>query len=196
MRIWAFRNKSVENHRSAGFNSEEATMRRFLMLALVPITLAACQAPAPELTDALKAEIAAEVDATAEAWWEAWADADYDRGMAHMLDAPEVAWTGDEGTLYSVAEMDAEWESAFTTEREKQDLNFTDSRTIVLAPDIAYTIRGYDVVVTETSGVVRPQVSGVETVVWVKRDGQWKVFLGHESTLEKSWQVILDQGGW
>lgn len=31
--------------------------------------------------------------------------------------------------------------------------------------------------------------------VWVKRDGEWKVLVGHESTLEESWQAVLDQGG-
>jgi len=171
-------------------------MQRTPFLFLVPVLLAGCQAPAVDLTDAMKAQIAAEVEATADAWWGAWAAVDYDRGMAYILDTPEAAWTGDAGTLYTVAEMNAAWEEVFEPERERQDITFTDSRTIVLAPDIAYTIREYDIVITETSGVVREPASGVETVVWVKRDGEWRVLLGHESTLEKSWQTIIDQGGW
>lgn len=50
--------------------------------------------------------------------------------------------------------------------------------------------------VTDTSGMVIPPVNAVETLVWVKRDGEWKVLLGHEATLEDSWQTIIEQGGW
>jgi len=170
-------------------------MRRSSLFALLPLTVAGCQ-PAPvNLTDAMKAEIAAEVDAAAAAWWQAWSDVDYARGMTYVEDSPDAAWTGDQGTLYTVAGMNAEWEGVWGVTWQHQQIDFTDSRTIVLAPDVAYTIRQFDATATDTSGVRLPQVSGVETLVWVKRNGQWKVLLGHESTLHDSWQTRLEMEG-
>jgi hypothetical protein len=92
--------------------------------------------------------------------------------------------------------MNDQWEGVWGTEWAQQEITFTDTKTIVLAPDIAYTIRGYQAVVTDTAGVVRPPTNAVETLVWVEREGEWKVLLGHEATLEDSWQTIIDQGGW
>lgn len=167
-------------------------MRRFLLVALVPTVLAGCQPAVVELTEAMKAEIVAEVDAAANEWWDAWAAVDYDRGMAFLEDAPEAAWVGDEENLYTVAGMNDAWEGVWGADWRHQQIDFTDSRTIVLAPDIVYTIRQYTAVVTDTAGTVLPQTSGVETLVWVKRNGQWRVLLGHESTLKESWQVQPD----
>lgn len=170
-------------------------MRRYTLLAVISLAFTGCQ-PAPvELTESMKAEIAAEVDAAAAAWWQAWSDVDYDRGMTYFEDAPEAAWTWDEGTLYTVAGMNARWAGEWGTTWQHQQIDFTDSHTIVLTADIAYTIRQYDATVTDTSGVQLPQAKGVETIVWVKRNGQWKVLLGHESTLRDSWQTLLDQEG-
>ena len=89
----------------------------------------------------------------------------------------------------------AEWEGVWGVTWQHQQIDFTDSRTIVLAPDVAYTIRQFDATATDTSGARLPQVSGLETVVWVKRNGQWKVLLGHESTLQGSWQTRLAMEG-
>jgi len=168
-------------------------MRRFLQLVLFSMVAAGCQPPVSELTESMKGEIAAEVDAAAAAWWDAWEAVDLDGGIAYLEDAPEAAWTGDEGTLYTVAEMNAAWEGVWGADWQQQEIDFTDSRTIVLAPDIAYTIRQFGAVVTDTAGAVLPQVSGVETLVWIKRGGEWRVLLGHESTLKESWQMLLDQ---
>jgi len=168
-------------------------MRRSIPLAVILLVLTGCQ-PAPmELTDSMKAEIAAQVDATAAAWWQAWSDVEYDRGMSYVLDVPEAAWTGDEGTFYTVAGMNAEWAGQWGTTWQHQQIDFTDSHTVVLAPDIAYTIRQYDATVTDTSGVQLPTIKAVETIVWVKRNDEWKVLLGHESTLKDSWLTTLDR---
>ena len=88
--------------------------------------------------------------------------------------------------------MNDAWAGVWGSDWQQQQIDFTDSRTIVLAPDIAYTIRQYTAVVTEKSGDVQPQTSGVETLVWVKRNGAWKVLLGHESSMRESWQIRLD----
>ncbi|HSG09912.1 MAG TPA: nuclear transport factor 2 family protein [Longimicrobiales bacterium] len=174
-------------------------MRCIPLVAVVPVLMAGCQsAEAPSAApfdDAMKAEIAAEVDAAATDWWNAWADVDYDRGMTFFEDAPEAAWTGDKGTLYTVAGMNAQWGGTWGADWQRQQIDFTDSRTIVLAPDIAYTIRQYDATVTDTAGTVLPMTKGVETIVWVKRNGAWKVLLGHESTLDESWMTRLEIEG-
>jgi ketosteroid isomerase-like protein len=168
-------------------------MQRRALAVFLPFLIAGCQPAPAELNDSTRAEIAAEVEAAATAWWDAWRAVDYDRGMSFFEDVPEAAWTWDGGTLYTVAGMNAQWAGEWGADWQQQQIDFTDSRTVVLAPDIAYTIRQFDAVVTDTSGAVLPKVSGVETLVWVKRGGQWKVLLGHEATLKESWQMRLDQ---
>jgi ketosteroid isomerase-like protein len=164
-------------------------MRR-LMLPLLVFAIVACQPATTELTEAQKAAIAAEVDAVAADWWAAWAAAEFDRGMSFIDAGPDAAWTWDEGTVYTRAEMDRTWRPDFA-QTERQDLTFGDARTIVLAPDIAYTIRAVTGVATYTTGNTRPPLSTIETVVWIKRDGEWKVLAGHESVQKQSWQGLL-----
>jgi len=168
-------------------------MRRMVYVTLTGLWIAGCQPPVGELTEDMKADIAAEVDAAASAWWEAWAAVDYDRGMSFFEDVPEASWAWDEGVLHTVAGMDAAWAGTWCADCARQQIDFTDSRTIVLSPDIAYTVRQYDDVVTDTAGIALPRTSGVETIVWVRRDGRWKVLLGHESTLAESWQTVMDR---
>lgn len=167
-------------------------MRRFFMLIPASMVLASCQGGTPTVPDAALTAMKAEVDAAAAAWWDAWAAVDYERGMAFFQDGAEATWTGDEGSLYRVAQMDSAWAGVWGAGWAKQQIDFTDSRTIILAPDVAYTIRHYDATVTDTAGNVLPTTSAVETLVWVKRDGDWKVLLGHESTLKKSWSTRLE----
>lgn len=163
---------------------------RYSMLPFLVCGAVACQPGATALTEAQKAAIAAEVDSVASDWWSAWAAADLDRGMAFIDPAPDAAWTWDEGTVYTRAEMDKTWRPYFT-QLERQDLTFGDARTLVLAPDVAYTIRAVTGIATDTAGGARPPLSTVETVVWVKRNGEWKVLAGHESVQKQSWQGLL-----
>lgn len=161
-----------------------------LALALVSATVS-CQPATTGLTEQQKAEIAAEVDSVASDWWAAWAAVEYDRGMSFIDAGPEAAWTGYEGTIYTAAEMDRAYRPFFA-QLQSQDITFTDKRTVVLAPDVACTIRGYTALVTDTTGNTWPEVKNVETVVWVKRNGEWKVLVGHEVPLKTSWQRLLD----
>ena len=169
-------------------------MHRFVLAASTLTVLAACQPATTELTEEQKVEIAAEVDSVANDWWAAWAAADFDRGMSFIDAGSEAAWSGDEGTLYTRAEMDRTWRPTFT-QLERQDLTFTDSRTVVLAPDIVCTIRAVTGIATDTTGTTRPEISSIETLVWVKRNGEWRALIGHESLQKKSWQGWLDFEG-
>jgi hypothetical protein len=73
---------------------------------------------------------------------------------------------------------------------QRQDNTRVEWRTIVLAPNVAYTIRINDVVQVDIAGNTGPDVRYAETLVWVKRDGQWKVLIGHGSTSSESmWEA-------
>ncbi len=168
-----------------------AVVMRRMIRTVVLLGFAACQPEGTLLTDAQKAAIAAEVDSVAADWWAAWAALEYDRGMTFYEDAPDAVWVENDRTIYTVAGMHEAW-ADWGKERSKQQIDFTDSHTIVLAPDIVYTIRELDNTVTDTAGTVLPTISNIETLVWVKRDGEWKVLLGHESTRQRSWQDLLD----
>jgi len=160
-------------------------MRR-LVLAVLPLALlSACQPATTELTEEQKAEIAAEVDSVASDWWSAWSVVDFDRGMSFYADAPETAWAGDGEVHYSIANIDSHYRPFFAG-LQRQDVNVTGSRTIVLAPDIVYTIRSTAIVAVDTAGAPAPETRFVETIVWVKRNNQWKVLLGHGSTPSES----------
>jgi hypothetical protein len=87
--------------------------------------------------------------------------------------------------------MDRTWRPFFT-QLARQDLTFTDSWTVVLAPDVVCTIRAVTGIATDTTGTTRPEISSIETVVWVKRNGEWRGVIGHESLQKKSWQGWLD----
>ena len=158
----------------------------------VMVLVAACQAPPPEMSEAEMARIAAEVDSLTVEWWEAWETFDWDRGFAFVEDAPETTWTGAVQTVYSVAEMREVWPPAMAG-LARQDLEFTNSRTVVLTPEIVWTLREGNYVVTDTSGVEVAAGQFTETALWVKRSGEWKVLLGHDDDTTPPVEVV-DQG--
>ena len=65
---------------------------------------------------------------------------------------------------------------------QRQENTPVEWRTVVVAPDIAYTVRINDVAQTDIAG--NPGVEGryAETILWVKRNGQWRVLTGHGSS--------------
>lgn len=162
-----------------------------LLTMALAVILSACQSTSQELTEQQKANLAAEVDAVASSWWAAWAAVDLETGMSFVSHAPEASFTNNEITLYGVDAIRADWTNWESGLRE-QDIDFTDSYTIVLSPNIAYTIRKYAVVATRADGSITPELTGVETLVWVKENGDWKMRHGHEASLRDSWQTRLD----
>jgi len=135
-----------------------------------------------EMTDAQRAETAAEVDSVTSEWWAVWSAAeDPDRFLAFYADQPETLWIGDGVASFGRAAIDAGFRSAMET-MQRQDNTPVEWRTIVLAPDIAYTVRINDITQTDLAGSPGPTLRYAETLVWVKRDGEWKVLIGHGST--------------
>ena len=154
----------------------------FLVAGVVALVfLGASQPATAELTEEQKAEIAAEVDSVMNEWWTVWSTAlDYDRGMSFFLDEPETAWA-DDGQVYYTATVIDETFRPFFAGLQRQDLTPIDSRTIVLTSDVVYTIRHNTIVAVDTAGNAGPEIRFAETIVWVKRNGEWKVLLGHGS---------------
>ena len=165
---------------------------RALAAFSVLVLVAACQAPPTEMTEAEKADIAAEVDSLTNEMWEAWKIFDWDRGLAFIEDAPETTWRSTVQTMYSVAEMKEVWETALAG-FGRQDVNFTDSRTIVLTPEIVWTLREANYVLFDTAGAEVNTGQFAETAVWVKRSGEWKVLLAHDSNPDPAVEVV-EQG--
>jgi uncharacterized protein (TIGR02246 family) len=140
----------------------------------------------PEMTEAEIAQIEAEVEAATNEWWAVWsAGEDYDRFVAIYADDPDVHWISDGVPYFGRAEMDANFRPAMENMRGQENTR-VEWRTIVIAPDVAYTVRINDIVQTDLAGISGPTVRYAETLVWVKRDGEWKVLFGHGSTPNES----------
>jgi len=156
-------------------------MRRLAFAALSLAFLAtACQPATTELTEEQKAEIAAEVNAINTGFWDAWRAADFDQGMSYYYNSPDLAF-GFEGAVdYGYAEIDAKYRPGMTGV-VSQNITITSSETIVLAPDVVCTMETATFTVTDTAGVTGPEMSAAVQSIWVYRDGEWKIHIGHES---------------
>ena len=154
--------------------------------ALLLIGLAvACQSTATQstqLSNAQRAVIAAEVDSVCDGlWYPAWEAVDFERALTFIVDDPETAWVYEGQVIYTRAGIEEAFRPGAAL-AQSQEFNWTNSRTVVLAPDVAFTIREGSFVVTDTLGNVSPETPFAETTVWVKRGGEWKVLQGHGST--------------
>ena len=139
-----------------------------------------------ELTEEQKAEIAAEVDSVMNDWFGVWAGSlDFDRLISFVTDEPETGWVNDGQALFTRAQTDAAMRPFFAS-LQSQTATIIESRTIVLASDVVYTIRANNLVRVDTSGTEQPEFQFVETIVWVKRHGEWKILTGHGSTPSES----------
>lgn len=151
------------------------------MLGLLLLMAVACQPAQPTLTDDQTAAIAAEVDALTSEWWVAWERVDLERGLSFLSDGPGMTWAVEGApTVYSVAEAREQW-GPMLAGLERQELEFTNARTVVLAPDVVWTLRELRYSAVDTTGAVVAEGRSTETAVWVKRDGEWKLLLGHDS---------------
>jgi uncharacterized protein (TIGR02246 family) len=126
-------------------------------------------------------QVAQEVEAALDEWWAVWSAAeDFDRFMTFFADDPDVHWIGDAVPHFGPDAIDATFRPVMEN-MQRQENTPVEWRTVVVAPDIAYTVRINDVAQTDIAG--NPGVEGryAETILWVKRNGQWKVLTGHGS---------------
>ena len=144
-----------------------------LMLVVV-----ACQPRAATLTDARKAEIAAEVSTRNAEYWDAWRAADWDRGMAFYADSPDFVWAAG-GTVFSLSEL--QHSRPRFARVASQIFAFRDSRTFVMAPNVATVTALGTWAQTDTAGVTGPAREFAWTALWLLRDGEWKMYMVHMS---------------
>ena len=155
-------------------------MRRLLLAVLSLAFLAACQPATTELTEEQKAAIAAEVNAIHAENGQAWADADFDRAMSYFQNSQDMMFALEGGLMRG-------WDAMYNALAPyfegvtRQEMTVAETHTVVLARDaVSIMAQGTSAYVYE-SGEVGPESPFALTLVYVLRDGEWKVALGHES---------------
>lgn len=157
-------------------------MRRFVLAALALTVFAACQPATTELTEEQKAEIATEVDSVMDVWWTVWStDIDFDRALSFTADDPNMVWINDASPFYGRSGIDENLRPLVES-MQRQEVTPIDSRTIVLSAELAYTVRINSLVHVDTAGNSQPEIRWGETILWIKRNGEWKVLGGHGSS--------------
>ena len=139
----------------------------------------ACQPRTTDLTDTEKAAIANEVNALNAEYWDAWRAADWDRGMSYYFDSPDFVWASG-GTAYFGLDVLERLRSAFENVAS-QTFTFSDSRTVILAPDAVSVTAIGTWSQTDTMGVTGPVQELVWTGIWIRRNDEWKIHLVHLS---------------
>ncbi len=154
--------------------------RLFATVAAVAV-LAACQPTSPELTEEQKAALADSVVAIHIESWQPWLAADLDRGMPYFLNSPDLGWGWNGEIRYGYANIDA-WFRPLMDGLASQEFTVADRRVVVLARDVVCVMEHGTIAATDTAGVTLPASPFAMTAIWVRRDGEWKIHLGHEST--------------
>ncbi len=157
-------------------------MRRLAFVALSLAFLAtACQPATTELTEEQKAAIAAEVNAINAELLDAMNEVDADRVMSYYLNSPELVEAFAGHLVVGFAALDDLAQRVFAMVAS-QAITVTESRTTVLAPDVVCVVLQMTGTFTDTSGVTVPEIAGASTLIWVRRNGEWKVHFAHSST--------------
>ena len=105
--------------------------------------------------------------------------------MDSFADNSDPLWISDAVPHFGRTEMEAAFRPVMEN-MQRQENTRVEWRTIVISPDVAYTIRINDVVQVDLAGNAGPTVRYAETILWVRRDGEWKALIGHGSTPNES----------
>ena len=160
-------------------------MRRFVIAAFALTVLAACQSGTTELTEEQKAEIAAEVTGRLDALWEELKQPDVDQLLTFTSQTPG-SFSVSDGVFTEWSPARDSMMRAALAEWEDQVLTVSETRTVVLSPDIVYTMRVGTDSVTLKSGEASPTRPWAWTGIWVRRDGEWRIMYGHDSHPNRS----------
>jgi ketosteroid isomerase-like protein len=142
--------------------------------------LIACGPATPELTEVQRDEIAAEVDLRQAQLWDALEAADWDRIKSYVYGSPETAWGYEGGVVFGWDAMNSTFGPAFEVV-ESQNAMLTESRTTVVSPNVVHVFDTGVLSGTDTAGVKGREEPFALSVLWVLREGEWKVLFGHES---------------
>jgi uncharacterized protein (TIGR02246 family) len=153
-------------------------MRRVILPLMLLVV--ACQPATMELSEEQEAEMAAEVNAVNAQYWEAWQAGDFERGMSFYYDSSDLAVAGQGAVEFGYTAVAAKYGPGMANVVSVA-VTLTTSRTMVLAPDVVCTIEVGTYAATFTTGVTGPEMGFAFTNVWVRRDGEWKIHVAHES---------------
>jgi hypothetical protein len=159
---------------------QEEPMRRLALAVLSLAFLAACQPATTELTEEQKAEIAAEVNVRLDAVWDELKQPDFDR-LATFFHRTPGALSVSNGRFIEWSPARDSINRAALAEWEDQVLTISETRTVVLSPDVVYTMRVGTDSITYRSGEVIPTRPWAWTCLWVLRDGEWRIMYVHGS---------------
>ena len=155
-------------------------MRRFVFALFAVTVFVACQPASIELTDNQKGEIAAEVELLHGQMWAAWNETDLDRAMSYYRNSPDIVWA-DDGELMKGWTTINDMVQSLTI--ESQAVTFNESKTTVLALDVVHVVDQGTYVVTSTDGATGPETTFATSILWVLRNGEWKLDFIHVSRL-------------
>ena len=106
-----------------------------------------------------------------------------DKAIALLSRQPEMRWTNNGlQNINSVAQFDAAMRP-FLAGLSRHDVTILSSHTAIINAGLALSVRHVLLVEEDTSGVVAPEKQIVETIVWNKQNGAWKVLKGIGATL-------------
>ena len=163
-------------------------MRAIAAFALL-VMVSACQtAPPPEMTDAEREAIASEIRTTAEASWRPLNEPqDVEVALSFFVQEATDYFVGDATVgVFNLSIDDGSedfregsWNLA--QGRLGTTVEVTDNRVAVLSRDHAIQVVSADYAVTDLEGVARTGYRMVQTTVWVRENGEWKIIHFHNS---------------
>jgi uncharacterized protein (TIGR02246 family) len=156
-------------------------VRRLTLSVLSLAFLAACQPATTELTEEQKAALADSAIAVNTEAWQPWLAADVDQRMQSLLNSPDVGWAWNGEIRFGHANI-AAWFRPFLDGVASQEFTVTERRAVVLSRDVVCVMESGTIAATDTAGVTFPPSAFAFTAIWVRREGEWKIHLGHESS--------------
>jgi hypothetical protein len=122
------------------------------------------------------------VNALHDELWDALRNPDWDRIGEFFHQSPDLVSAMGGTVTYGFATTDS-MARPIVDNWESQVLTVSESHTVVLSPDVVYTMRHGTDAVTLKSGETTATRPVIDTYVWVLRDGEWKILFGHSAAV-------------
>ncbi len=155
-------------------------MHRIPLVGLGLLTMAACQPPAAELTEAQRAAIADTVEQRTNELMAAASTGEFDSLATYFDDSDQFLWAYQGNWWRSWAAADSAFRPAFEAV-ERQEIEIAETHVRVVAADAAYVMLGGTYRQIDTADVTGPDIPFAWGGLWLRRDGTWKVLAGFES---------------
>lgn len=162
-------------------------MRGFAAVAVLTF-VAACQAPPAELTDAERGAIASEIRELSRAAFEPFAEPqNVEEALSFYVRDASDYFVGDPVVGVFNLNMDEGSEDFregmrnLVNNRLGTSVEFKEDRIAVLSRDHAVQVLSADYAIKNLEGVTRSGYQMVQTQIWVREDGSWKILHFHQS---------------